>query len=74
MEQTLTAYDYDAQEWTTGERARTLLIAQLRETLEILESPRGTAYLVMTRRRDEPAVSLEYAIHATRRHLAELGA
>ena len=38
------AYDYKAQRWATGEAARVLRLAQVREEIALLESPRGLDY------------------------------
>lgn len=34
------AYDYDKQEWTSGERAERLIREQARKTLAVIDDPR----------------------------------
>ena len=41
---TLTAYDYDRQQWVHGEAARQLRIRQIREELALLRSDGGDLY------------------------------
>jgi hypothetical protein len=41
------AYDYQRQEWIEGEGARDLLISQLRDEVELLESSDGEQYARM---------------------------
>ena len=48
------AFDYDRQEWVEGAAARPILIAQIKESLGILYSDRGGAYIVNTRKRGDP--------------------
>lgn len=44
----MTTYDYDAQEWNTGQKAERLRADQLREELELIEGARGQEYLTFT--------------------------
>lgn len=66
------AFDYDRQRWVTGERARVMLVAQLSETLGVLESPRGADYLAFTRKAGDPAQTVAEAVAAIRAQLTEL--
>lgn len=66
------AFDYDRQEWVEGEAAKPLLIAQIRETLEILWSGRGAQYLVNTYKRGERVVTVAEAIAISEKRLREL--
>lgn len=38
------AYDYATQSWISGDAARRLLITQARQTLALIDSPRGAEY------------------------------
>jgi hypothetical protein len=42
--QAIIAFDYDRQKWVTGKQARTIRIAQLRQSLEVLNGPRGAEF------------------------------
>lgn len=55
----LTAFDYDKQEWVEGEAAKPILIAQLKESLEILYSGRGAEYIVNTYKRGDPVRTVQ---------------
>jgi len=43
----MNAYDYERQEWAEGDRCRDLLISQLRDEVELLESSDGERYARM---------------------------
>jgi hypothetical protein len=43
----MNAYDYERQEWAEGDRGRDLLILQLRDEVELLESSDGERYARM---------------------------
>lgn len=57
----LTEFDYEQQVWKTGEEARLLRVQHLKEELQILEGPRGGEFLVFTRKKGDPVMSLEEA-------------
>ena len=64
--QDLVAYDYESQVWVTGSDAIPLLISQVRETLDLLESTRGEDFAAAAGQdRDE-------AITHARAYLADL--
>lgn len=42
-----TAYDYAKQMWVTGPEGAALLVQQLSEDLQLLDSPRGREYFLM---------------------------
>ena len=50
----MTTYDYNTQEWKTGQRAERLRAEQLREELELIEGPRGQEYLAFTGSTESP--------------------
>jgi|TARA_R110000787_G_C13375740_1_gene441316 hypothetical protein len=41
----MNAFNYSTQTWLTGEEARTVRIQQIRETIELIDSPQGPNYL-----------------------------
>ncbi len=53
-----TAYDYHKQQWVTGEPARILILAHLRDERELVAGPGGPAYLQSVAVNDSPAVVL----------------
>lgn len=61
------AYDYKTQRWVTGEAARPLRAAQLREELAVLESARGSEYLAFL----GMSLTLPAAIAGRKQELAE---
>lgn len=63
-----TAYDYDKQCWVTGIAAKPLLIAQLRDSLDLLTGPRASEYAHTIKGQDLPSL-----VSAVRRQLAGLG-
>jgi len=66
-----TAYNYATQQWTQGAEAETLLIEQLRDTLELLEGPNGPQFFSYTKKRGD-SVTLESAIAECKNSLAAL--
>lgn len=42
----MTAFDYNTQKWVTGPEAKTLRAEQLKQEIALLESARGSEYLV----------------------------
>lgn len=62
MSKEYTAFDYDKQEWLTGEPARLLKIKQWRQELVLLESDGGQRYLDSVRKRNTPRVLVADAI------------
>lgn len=64
----LYAFDYETQKWMTGEAARKLLIAQNRQTLELLCSDKGAGYAKLM------GASKEQMISDTNKELARLTA
>jgi hypothetical protein len=67
----LVAYDYAAQEWVVGgTRAKELLVAQTREELELLEGPRGEAFLRSLVGSD--GVTIERAVREKREELSRV--
>jgi hypothetical protein len=67
------AFDYDRQRWLSGPEAEALLGQQKEETLALLRSPRGQAYLDSIRRRGEPRKLVADAIRELERWLTEAG-
>jgi len=64
----MTSYNYEKQHWATGLSAIANRQEQVRQTLAILESPRGLEYLRFTGCR----LTLEGAIEAAHDELATL--
>ena len=73
MKRTYAAYDYDKQEWITGDKAKQLLRKQTREHLDLLSGPRGQSYFNNIRTPEGPQTLLEAqnnAIEALEGYLA----
>lgn len=64
----MTAYDYANQRWVEGEEAKALRIGQLKQDLELLESPKGQDFLNFTGSK----TSLAEAIASCRARIGEL--
>ncbi len=65
------AFNYQTQQWVSGKEAKALLLSQLNEELEMLQSDKGESYWLSIRRYDSVKTLASYT-KEVRDRIAEL--